>query len=56
VLCIKDIEWPTATPLAVAHGSRQKIVLPSVRSGYSEQLCCSLIMRRGEKKEIFGSP
>jgi hypothetical protein len=44
-----------ATPLVVAHGSRQKIVLPSVRSSYSEQLCSSLNMQWG-KREIFGSP
>jgi len=55
VVCIKDTEWPTATVLAVAHGSRQKTVLQPVRSGYSEELCSSLIMWWG-KKEIFGPP
>jgi hypothetical protein len=54
-VCIKDTEWPTATVLAVAHGSRQKTVLQPVRSGYSEELCSSLIMWWG-KKEIFGPP
>lgn len=49
VVCIKDTEWPTGTPLAVAHRSRQKIVLPPARSGYSEQLCSSLIMWWGKK-------
>lgn len=48
-MCIKGTEWPTATVLAVAHGSGQKIVLPPVRSGYSEELCSSLIMWWGKK-------
>lgn len=53
-MCCVYKEWPTATVLAVAHGNRQKNVLPPVRSGYSEELC-SLIMWWG-KKDFFGSP
>jgi hypothetical protein len=53
VIWIRVTEWQTVTPLANAHSSGGKNVLPSVRLGYSQQLHSFLIYPHKEYVGTF---